>query len=171
MFALSILAATNCATLFANELIEFPMTRKIHDAELIFTGEVSSSGETFLEDVGEEATELMRLDPENFPIVGWNIDYVVVKVRKVLKGDLKTEEVRFVVGGPIAEDNPTNCCKKNDVYLFFVTESESLFYSVNGRYAVYPVVNNQVLGWQSDRCSDEKSLAFVEDEIKKALVQ
>lgn len=167
--AFAIASAAMFSTLYAAHLVELPLGTKVHDAEFIFVGEVISSGVTFVKDNSKDAADLMSLYPDRFSELGWDIDYCVIRVQKILKGNIPTKEIKFVIGGPDPEANPTGCCKKGAAYLFFATGWESLLHSVNGKFGVYPILNNKVPGWQSDQRGKEESLTTVENEIKEAM--
>lgn len=125
----------------ANQVVDMPLTEKVEYSDLIFVGEILSIDEP------------VKLE-------GYIKKVALVNVKKILKGDSDLDKVKFDFDVSISEFRPDCCDKQGEEYLFFLKkDSNSIYYSFNGRFGVYKVVGSTVLNWHS---SDESNVTKIQ---------
>jgi len=113
----------------ANQVKDFPLEKKVADADVVFIGTVSRINVTDQRLVGSEHLALVRVDT-------------------LLKGELG-KDVEVLYGGGIYELAP-RCCENNGVYLFFLRkDGRGIYETVNGPFGTYRIrQDKQSFDWQ-----------------------
>jgi hypothetical protein len=139
-------------TLRGNEVAHHDLSEKVRDADLIVLGEVVST--------------------QSFVVSGAiTLEYAVILPMQNIKGKKQPGELRVLISEPIPEFDP-ECCEAGTSYLFFLEHSaDELYRSVNGRYGIYKLSGDAVIGWYSNDKDELAELMTVRQEIVEVLNQ
>ncbi|EWH08080.1 hypothetical protein DS2_19196 [Catenovulum agarivorans DS-2] len=126
---------------FSANVDEMHLSEKIHESDIVLVGVVYS-------------LEKVPWNHPSYPELMINHEVSKVKSQKIIFGNKNLREIRIRTDLAIAEMR-LDCCEIGASYLFFLKRFEGDdYFSFNGRYGVYAVVDNKVSSWKDKKNID-----------------